>query len=185
MAVDLEEDEARWSGYMAAAHRGDARTYELLLGELAVAIERFVRRRFGSAGAFREDCVQECLLAIHIGRHTYDPARPFRPWLFAIVRNRTIDLLRRAYTAPSADVLMADESHVRGHGADPADEFAAGQLLGRLEPGHRDALELTKLQGLSTAEAAARLGISETAMRSRVSRAMRATVELLTEEQYE
>jgi len=28
-----------------------------------------------------EDAVQDVLLAIHEKRHTYDPARPFGPWL--------------------------------------------------------------------------------------------------------
>lgn len=181
MTTEFDADEARWSAYMAAAHRGDARLYEALLGELAVAIERYLRRRFGKIGFFSEDCVQECLLAIHMGRHTYDPTRPFRPWLFAIVRHKAIDVLQRLYTAPRAEGLAAPVLHA----ADPAEEMAAAELLAKLEPKHRRALELTKLQGLSTAEAASRLGISETALRTRVSRALRATAQLLRQEQYE
>jgi RNA polymerase sigma-70 factor (ECF subfamily) len=183
--TDFEADEARWSRYMAAAHRGDSRSYEALFGEIAVAIERYVRRRFGSLGPFSEDCVQECLLAIHLGRHTYDPARPFRPWLFAIVRNKTIDLLRRSYAVSWRETAEAGRATVFGFNADPADELAAGEWLLQLEPNHRAALELTKLRGYSTAEAAAEIGISETAMRTRVSRALRATVELLRKEYYE
>jgi len=128
--------------------------------------------------------VQECLLAIHLARHTYDPRRPFRPWFFTIVRNKTIDLLRRAYYAPAP----ADEGAARGAesdagAADPAGSVAAGELLTRLEPSHRDALMLTKIVGYSLAEAAARLGISEAAMKSRVNRAIRATALLLQQEQ--
>ena len=86
---------------MAAAHRGDKRLYERLLRETAIAIDRYIRRRFGAL-SFVDDCVQECLLAIHNARHTYNPERPFRPWLFALVRNKTIDLLRRSYAGASA-----------------------------------------------------------------------------------
>ena len=33
-------------------------------------------------------------MALHRARHTYDPARPFVPWLYAIVQNRLVDALR-------------------------------------------------------------------------------------------
>jgi RNA polymerase sigma-70 factor, ECF subfamily len=178
-----EIDERRWSSYMAAAHRGDSRLYELLLREVATAIERYVRRRFGTV-PFVEDCVQECLLSIHLGRHTYDPRRPFRPWMFTIVHHRTVDFLRRSYVA-SKHAREDNESveHAHRHAPDPADELAAGDWLRELEPLHRDALSLTKVAGYSTAEAAVRAGISEPAMRARVSRALRAAAQLFKREQ--
>ena len=168
---------------MAAAHRGDASLYELLLREIAIAIERYIRQRFGPV-PFLEDCVQECLLAIHVGRHTYDPRRPFRPWLFTIVHNRTVDFLRRSYIA-SKHKAEDEERFERqpAHEPDPADELAASELLQELEPLHRNALALTKIGGYSTAEAAAQTGISESAMRARVSRAMRAAAQLLKRDQ--
>lgn len=177
MVTQHELDEERWSRYMAAAHTGDGRLYELLLREIAAAIEGYVRRRFGRL-SFTEDCVQECLLAIHMGRHTYDPRRPFRPWLFTIVRNKTIDLLRRAAAAPEHAGAQQPERYE----ADPADELAATEVLSALTPQYRDALALTKIAGYSTSQAAARIGISETAMRTRVSRALRATAALLRKE---
>jgi RNA polymerase sigma-70 factor (ECF subfamily) len=176
-----QEEQARWSGWMAAAHRGDARAYEALLAELGEAIDRYVRYRFAALGPLREDCVQECLLAIHVGRHTYDPRRPFRPWLYAIVRNRAIDFIRRSCRAPRLVVPAA--ASIEAQAADPAEELAAGELLAGLEPSHREAIELTKLQGYSTAQAAATAGISATAMRTRVSRALRATWDSLNKEQ--
>jgi RNA polymerase sigma-70 factor (ECF subfamily) len=166
---------------MAAAHRGDARTYETLLAELGEAIDRYLRYRFAALGPLREDCVQECLLAIHVARHTYDPRRPFRPWLYAIVRNRAIDFTRHSFRAPH--VLAPAGAAIEAQAADPAEEIAAGELLAQLEPSQRRALELTKLEGYSTAQAAAATGISATAMRARVSRALRATWNLLNKEQ--
>lgn len=168
---------------MVAALGGDKRLYEQLLRELAAAIERYVRRRFGRL-AFIDDCVQECLLAIHEARHTYDPRRRFRPWLFTVVRNKTIDLLRRSYYAPrpAADALAPLWIEAAEAAGDPAGELVAGDILTQLDPRHRDALTLTKVAGYSLAEAAARLGISEAAMKSRVARAVRATVVLLERE---
>jgi RNA polymerase sigma-70 factor (ECF subfamily) len=173
------DDEQHWSALMAAAHGGDTRAYERLLIELGDAIERYVRHRFGAL-CFIEDCVQECLLAVHNGRHTYDPHRPFRPWLFTIVRNRTIDLLRSSYAGREATGVLVSEPATQTGG--PAEHFAAGELLARLEPGQRDALTLTKIFGYSLAEAAQRSGISESAMKSRVARAIRAAENLLVQE---
>ena len=180
MTGTYEADEHRWSRLMVAAHRGDTRLYEQLLRELADVIERYINSRFGAL-SFTEDCVQECLLAIHAGRHTYDPRRPFRPWLFTIVRNKTVDLLRRSYAGAGASVGLPEEGITADVGA-PDAELAAGEILARLQPSFRNALTLTKICGYSLAEAAQRSGISESAMKSRVSRAVRAAEALLNEE---
>ena len=42
-----------------------------------------------------EDVVQDVLMTVHAVRHTYDPKRPFGPWLVAIAHGRIIDQLRR------------------------------------------------------------------------------------------
>jgi RNA polymerase sigma-70 factor, ECF subfamily len=176
----FEDDECRWSNLMMAAHRGDKRLYEQLLRELADVIERYINSRFGAL-SFTEDCVQECLLAIHTGRHTYDPRRPFRPWFFTIVRNKTVDLLRRSYAGERSSVPLAGDS-LADVAALPEDALSAGDILAQLQPSFRSALTLTKIHGYSLAEAAERSGISESAMKSRVSRAVRAAELLLNEE---
>jgi RNA polymerase sigma-70 factor (ECF subfamily) len=128
---------------------------------------------------FIENCVQGCLCAIHEARHTYDPARPFRPWLFAIVRNSTVEFLRKSgVSAPSATEsldLRPDGAH---HGTDPE----TGEILLQLKPQFRSALLLTKVHGYSISEAARRSAISERAMKSRVSRAITASKALLNAE---
>ena len=91
--TNREADEARWSAWLVEAQAGNAGSYEQLLAELVPAIRGYLYSRSGRFDAI-DDCVQECLLAVHQARHTYDARRPFRPWLFAIVRNRTIDVLR-------------------------------------------------------------------------------------------
>jgi RNA polymerase sigma-70 factor (ECF subfamily) len=164
---------------MAAAQRGDKRLYERLLREIATASERFIRRRFGAL-SFVDDCVQECLLAVHNARHTYDPAKPFRPWLFSLVRNKTIDLLRRSYAGrPTGEIIDADSLPMASrHEA----EIETEDILAQLQPQFRNALVLTKIIGYSMSEAADRSGITETAMKTRVSRAVRAAETLLNAE---
>jgi RNA polymerase sigma-70 factor (ECF subfamily) len=177
------DDEQRWSDYMAAAHRGDARAYERLLSELGSVIEGYLRSRFGPL-LIVEDCVQECLLSIHRARHTYDSTRPFRPWLFAIVRNRTIDMLRRSAVGERSDQELFD-SELAGVDPGPEAGLVGGEILEALKPELRDALTLTKIFGYTIREAAEYRGISETAMKSRVSRAIRATASLLDSERNE
>ena len=168
-----------WSAWMAAAQRGDQASYARLLDELGHVIAAYLRSRFGAL-EFLEDCVQECLMSIHAARHTYDAHRPFRPWLFAIVRHKTIDMLRsrRAYTS-----MLAEQTEAASpHGPSIYAEIEADQLLKGLAPKYSQALTLTKIVGLSIAESAGKLGISESAMKVRVHRGLGAMRKLLESE---
>jgi RNA polymerase sigma-70 factor (ECF subfamily) len=178
---DRSEDEQRWSAWMACALAGDREAYAKLMAELADVVESYLRARFGAVRAsdFLEDCVQEALLALHRVRHTWDPGRPFRPWMFAVVRHRVIDLLRRSELRRSE---LAPAQEPAGSEPDPADRLDSARLLEALEPGDREALVLTKLEGYSLEEAAARVGVSPAAMKSRVHRAVQRVKKRLREE---
>ncbi len=117
-----------------------------------------------------DDCVQESLLAVHQARHSYDPGRPFRPWLLAIVRHRTIDLLRRQ--APAADSLEGHGQTAAGPERDVVARIDSARLLSVLSAKLREPLILTKFFGLSTRECATHLGISESVVKVRVHRAI-------------
>ncbi len=161
---------------MVRAQAGDQLAYGKLMTELGAAIERFVGHRFGRgvAGDLVEECVQESLLAIHRARHTYDPARPFRPWLLTLVRHKAIDLLRRDRGRRRRLLDAPDSSALEGRAFDdPSHEHDAATVLERLEPKYRSALVLTKLEGCSIEEAARRDGVSVSAMKTRVHRAIR------------
>ena len=169
-ADQYAEDEKRWSSLMASAQSGDESDYRQLLAELSELVSTYLRARLG-AYDFVEDCVQDVLIAVHEARHTYDRRRPFRPWLFAIVRHKAIDAMRRAE-------VQGRYFTAQNNGAEPAsdgpdEELDSGWLLARLPENLRQPLELTKIAGLSTAEAAARLEISESALKVRVHRAVK------------
>jgi RNA polymerase sigma-70 factor (ECF subfamily) len=94
----VQEREAEWAGLMRAALAGEQAAYQRLLSALAPILRALARRglaRSGASEADAEDVVQETLLAIHLKRHTWDPARPLGPWVRAIARNKLIDQLRR------------------------------------------------------------------------------------------
>ena len=176
------EEEARWSEWMARANEGDADAYAGLLSEIGVVMDRYLRRRFGESD-FIEDCVQECLLAIHRARATYDVARQFRPWMFTIVRHKAIDLLRRRGTSQRYETHEARGVEAEAPMADPTAALQAAEALQGLAREYRDALILTKMQGHSLDEAARHAGVSVTAMKSRVHRGIQQVRRLLAQEE--
>src|SRR4030095_14433060 len=77
------------SRLMARAQHGDSNAYVTLLRAITPRIRQLVRAKRAFLGdSVVEDVVQEVLLSVHTVRATYDPARPFMPWLSAIVRHR-------------------------------------------------------------------------------------------------
>lgn len=151
---------------MVAAQQGDERAYARLLHELQDAIRAYLTARFGHSSLL-DDCVQDCLLAVHRARHTYDAKRKFRPWLFAIVRNKMIDHLRKA--RPSQEVT----ADMRSYEPDLSAGRDGERLLGQLSSSLREALLLTRFVGLSTRECAVKLGVSESVVKVRVHRGIR------------
>lgn len=163
---------------MAAAQAGDAEAYRRLLLELAPFL-RFVARRRGLDAASSEDVAQDVLLTVHRVRHTYDPARPFVPWLLSIAYRRMIDLHRRDRRIRDQETSVPDLLETF---ADPTPntDIETGeqrdwlrQALLALPPKQREALELVKLQDMSVAQAAARSGQSPGAIKVNVHRAIK------------
>jgi DNA-directed RNA polymerase specialized sigma24 family protein len=81
----------------------------LLLEEVTPLLRQTVRRhRNFLQPADVEDLVQDILLSLHAVRATYDPGRPFLPWLMAIARNRMADGARR-YVRRSANEVGVEQ----------------------------------------------------------------------------
>ena len=168
-APDPDEGE-RWARWMSEAQRGDEAAYRRLLEELYECVERYARRMLGDSESAR-DCIQEALMALHRARNTYDPARPFRPWLFAIVRHKIFDEGRRrkvrAGETSAEGVVLSERPR------DPSIRLDLERCLNRLPAKYREAVILTKLEGLSGAEAAQAVGTTPATMRSRAYRGLR------------
>ena len=85
------------------------------------------------------------------------------------MRNRTIDVLRRA---PREETVTDMEEPIVLD-LEPSAAIDAGRLLARLSGNLRETLVLTKIKGYSTKECAARQGVSESVVKVRVHRALR------------
>jgi RNA polymerase sigma-70 factor (ECF subfamily) len=164
-------DEERWSALMVSAQAGHEGDYRSLLGELSEVVLRYLASRIGPQH-YLDDCVQETLIAVHQARHTYDSSRKFRPWLFAIVRHKAVDALRKNQSVQNtAERQRAFEEIETGH-EQIENGVMSGRLINSLPLDYREAITLTKIVGFSTTEAASHLGISESALKVRVHRAI-------------
>src|SRR5258705_1594143 len=100
---------------MAAYQAGNQDAFGELFERYAGRVYGFLVRRLGDV-ATAEDLHQEAFLRLHRARDSYNPERPFRAWLFAIVHNLVNDSLRSRRRAPVAELLDADQSaHSEGH----------------------------------------------------------------------
>ena len=111
--MTAEQREQRWAEAMRAERRGDAVVYERMLKEVATALRRSLAPRLVRAGLGAheaEDLVQEILIGLHGKRDTWDSARPFLPWLYAISRYKLIDFTRhrRHETRRRVDLPLED-----------------------------------------------------------------------------
>ena len=163
--------EAQYRDWMLAALAGDAGAYRMLLAGLTRHLRSYYARRLNSGAA--EDAVQETLIAIHARRATYDPSLPFTAWVYGIARYKLIDEYRRHKRR--ATVPLDEASDLFGH--DDAQEALAKRdvtkLLAKLPEAKRRLVEEIKLDGVSIADAAARTGLSESAVKVAVHRAVK------------
>jgi RNA polymerase sigma factor (sigma-70 family) len=175
-----------WSVYMARAQEGDREAYRRLLEQLAPYL-RFLAGRSLGRGGEAEDAVQEILLTVHAVRHTYDPARPFGPWLVAIANRRIADALRRRARSDARETALEAEhetfSAPEANLTEAASEAKAlREALEHLPAGQREAIRLLKLNEMSLKEAAAASGMSVAALKVATHRALKNLRRLLGRE---
>lgn len=169
---------ADWSALMAAAQRGDRAAYHRLLTEITPYLRALARRSLRRP-ADAEDAVQDVLLTLHSIRRTYDPSRPFQPWLVVIARRRIVDRVRIQIRTSGREVdiesfqetFAAPETNEAGTEADAA---VLRRAIAALPPGQRQAVELLKLKDMSLKEASATSGASVPALKVAMHRALKA-----------
>ena len=162
---------------MLAGLAGDAVAHAALLRALLPPLRAFFRRRLGGREDDAEDLLQETLIAVHERRATYDPSRPFGAWLYAIARYKLIDSYRRRGRTSSRHTALDDLDEL-------PDEFAFAEasdaradldrLLEAIPAKQAAILRATRIEGLSTSEAAERLGIGESDVKVSAHRGLKA-----------
>jgi len=162
---------------MAEAQRGNAGAYRALLDDIGPEILSFLRARVPNPQDVGH-LYQETILALHRARRTYTPLRPVEPWLFAIAGHVVARHMRRHRTRMGREVPVDLLPEQAMEDSGPA-RLQLAQALDHLPPTYREAIDLVKLEGLSTEAAAARAGTTPGALRVRAHRAYRALRQLL------
>ncbi len=161
----------QWGRLMEAAQGGNGGAYNRLLNEVQTWLARYYSRRLPLHMV--DDAVQDTLMAIHQKRHTYEPGRPFRPWLAGIARYKWIDRLRamgRQHTVSIDDEIF--EPSVEGHESAVTSAILLEELLTKLKPAQISVIRLVKLQGFSIEDAAAKTGQSESLVKVNIHRGL-------------
>lgn len=115
-----------------------------------------------------EDAVQNTFLQVirHFDKISEIPCKKLGFWLISIAKNEALMILRhkrREIPQEDWDTFSADVS-------DPIDYNELVQLFSQLPPTYRSALEMRLISGYSGKEIAQHLGISESAVNTRISR---------------
>ena len=178
--------------------RGDVDAVHELMEQHREALLAYVRRNGGDLPAHKEsaaDLVQsvcrEVLEQLADARFEYRGEAEFRAWLYEATQFKIANR-RRFWRAQRRDVgrerrveVVSDDSRSRAvpelshdgprpsqHAIEREQAGAAAELLAQLPERHREVIELVKLQGLTHAQAAERLGITVEASRMLLSRAL-------------
>ena len=127
-----------------------------------------------------EDLLPETYLRAFQALPKYEARAPARVWLYSIARRAAADDVRKAQRSPrTSGNDVAVELDRRRVGPDPSGLVALRHALRDLAPERREAFVLTRVLGLSYAEAAEVCGCAVGSIRSRVSRARTDLVEAL------
>jgi RNA polymerase sigma-70 factor (ECF subfamily) len=163
---------------MLAVRAGDAGAFEALFRRWSGPLLRYLERMVRDA-ATAEELVQEAFLRVHGARERYVPEARFSTWLYRIATRLALNELRRPRRrAPHRGLDDAAPGLPAGE-QPPADRVVEARRAGELVAGaldelpekQRAALCLTALEGLSYAEVARALEVTESAVKSLVHRA--------------
>ncbi len=171
----------------ALALAGRQAAYRELLGRHREPVFRLVRGSIGDSDAAL-DVTQEAFIAAFAALKSYDGTRSFKTWVSRIAINKCRDWARRravrrffSFALPiEAAAKIADETIAADQQlADRAELARVREAITKLPMTIREPLVLRTIQGLSQAETAQLLGISEKAVETRLYRARNKLTEFL------
>jgi len=152
---------------------GDKMAYAQLLREVARLLRPFLARRLVVESEV-DDLLQEILISIHKARHTYDGNRPYKPWVFAIAKFRLNDYLRLHYADQLRQAMDISELEdvLPEYVTEPElnYESISGEIQ-RLPERQANILRLIHHEGYTAKEVAAKLGMTESAVKVAAHRA--------------
>jgi RNA polymerase sigma-70 factor (ECF subfamily) len=158
---------------MIRYQRGDEAAFEEIYGRYSKKIYGFIMRRLTNPDTSAE-LFQETFLRLHRGRDLYRPEMPFKPWLYTIANN----LIRDRFKAKELKIADApeDEEPENAGGAVPDGShtlLSFKEAFASLTEEQKEALMLSRFQGLRYEQIAMVMGKSTDAVNQLIQRALR------------
>lgn len=148
---------------------GDDRAFEVLIARYQRRVHGFAYQHLRDPDE-AQDLAQEIFVRLYRALDRYDGERPFEPWFWKLAANVSLNYIRRRVATPSPD-----SGEGRGGDGQSPEAEQLRDALAELEPMSRLALVLHYYSGLSLEEVSTSLGVSLSALKSRMHRA-RATL---------
>jgi RNA polymerase sigma-70 factor (ECF subfamily) len=166
---------------MARFCEGDSTAFDALFQRYAGPVQGYLSRLTGSP-ATAEDLVQHTFLSLVRARGRFQSGARFKPWLYAIATNAARDSQRRGRRLEELTAegqlpvsIPADTPGPRDSGL----EQAVQRALAQLPEGQRVPILLHRFEGMSFAEVADAMGLTESAVKVRAHRGYARLRELL------
>ena len=164
-----------------AVRAGDDHAFSTVVRRFEPALLAYARQLLGGSHHDAEECVQDTFVRALRSLRSSDRPMALKPWLYAILRNRCLDQLRKPNRTTDLALL---EPVLHDVSADPHDAVlrrddlhALVGDLNRLPGRQRDALVMHEIEGASHADIARRLDVSVGATKALVHRARGTLVE--------
>jgi RNA polymerase sigma-70 factor (ECF subfamily) len=146
----------------AACAAGDSLVFEQLYQQHGKRMKSIAFNHLGTVSD-AEDAVQETFLKIHRAAGTYSGEASFATWAYRILINTCYDLLRKRKRRGEETAIedMPEAAERTAPSVDEAKRLTLRKLLGDLPEQRRSVFTLFEIEGLSHAEIASILDISE------------------------
>jgi RNA polymerase sigma-70 factor (ECF subfamily) len=166
---------------MSRYQRGDQAAFEEIYARYGKKIYGFFMGRLGNPDNCAE-LFQETFLRVHKSRSLYRPELSFKTWLYTIANNLVRDRLRVNGRSRISQIPEGEENPIEGVVPDGSHKlFFFKEAFARLTDDQREAIILSRLQGLRYEEIARVMGRSTEAVNQLIQRAMHHLRECINE----
>lgn len=166
------------------AAAGDMEAFEELVDRHRMAVYRLARSVTGNHHD-ADDAAQETFLRLYRSLASYDPGRPFKPWLKRIAYNTSLNTVR-AGRSRSRNLVEGDLPEVADQAPRQSERMEARQSAAKVDhvvqnlPSElRATLLLRAVEGMSYRDIATAMGVKIGTVMSRLSRAREQVMNVL------
>ena len=177
--MNHEDDTLR---LLEQARGGDIAALEALLGAVQPQLFRFSMKMCRHTED-AEDVLQDSMMTLARSFRDFRGASSLSTWLFTVARSFCIKKRRKSKFAPVREESLeqlapAQQSRIQSASPDPHEQVESAEIwrqvhtgIQRIEPAYREVLVLRDIEGLGAKEVAEIVGISVSAVKSRLHRA--------------